>query len=428
MYEMLTLGNGLKIVLEHIPHVKSISVGLWIKNGSRNEDEKRNGMSHFIEHMFFKGTKNRGAKEIVESIEELGGQLNAFTGKEATCYYAKVLDEHLELALEVLSDMIFNSNFDEEEIEKEKLVVLEEISMDEDNPEDVLSNIHYQGLFGNDPITYPILGTKDTVKGFSREELIEFMEKQYTPKNSTLSISGNFDKNHIYKLIEKYFGFWTNNYHDIVYNKPDIVNENYFKCKDIEQLHLSIALKGYPIGHKNLYTLVMLTNLLGGGSSSILFQKFREELGMCYAIYAYPSSMVNIGTLYIYIGLNKKHISKALATIEDELKKFSQIKLSKEKFSKAKEQIKGSYILGLESTSSRMFANGKSVLFLNKINKPEEVLKSIDSISYEDIENVMKDIFEAGIQNIALVGSDYKFVSEEIGSKYTIINYDSITK
>lgn len=423
MYEMLSLNNGLKIALEHIPHVQSISIGIWIKNGSRNESRENNGISHFIEHMLFKGTDKRSAKEIVESIEDIGGQLNAFTGKEATCYYVKVLDSHLDLALDVLSDMLFNSKFDEEEIEKEKSVVLEEISMDEDNPEDVLSNIHYEGLFGKDSIAYPILGTKETVKSFTSDELKQFLKKQYTPENSVLSISGNFNKSEIYNLVNRYFGHWNNSLSHIDYNKPDIVNKNYFVKKDIEQVHLSVALKGFPIGHEDVYTLLMLSNLLGGGSSSILFQKLREELGMCYSIYAYPNSMVNIGNFYIYMGLNKRYVKDALNVIEEEIKKFSNIKLSHEKLFKAKEQMKGNYILGLESTSSRMFANGKAALFLNKINTPKEILNYIEDINHESIEHVMKEIFIPGIQNIALVGSDYDLVLNELKDKYEILNY-----
>ncbi len=406
MYNLFTLDNGLRVVLENIDYVKSVSVGLWIENGSRNEDLKNNGISHFIEHMMFKGTENRSALQIAECIEDVGGQINAFTGKEATCYYIKILNSHMELALEVLSDMLFNSKFKEEDIEKEKGVVIEEISMTEDSPEDVLSDLHCKAIWGDDSISYPILGTLETVKSFKRSDIVDYINKYYIPENSVISICGNFDINKLEKLINKYFGNWSSgeNKNITCYSKPKIENNHLFKNKNIEQLHISLGFEGLELGNDDMYPLVLLSNVLGGGASSVLFQKIREEKGLCYSIYSYMSSFNKTGSVSIYTGLNPTYTEDTISLIKQVVNDFSKKGINKEKLIKSKEQLKGSYILGLESTSTRMFNNGKSVLFLNRINDPEIIMKKIDKITEDKLQEVMARTFGAGIKNSAFVG------------------------
>ncbi|HDK7157749.1 TPA: insulinase family protein [Clostridium botulinum] len=406
MYNLFTLDNGLRVVLENIDYVKSVSVGLWIENGSRNEDLKNNGISHFIEHMMFKGTENRTALQIAECIEDVGGQINAFTGKEATCYYIKILNSHMELALEVLSDMLFNSKFKEEDIEKEKGVVIEEISMTEDSPEDVLSDLHCKAIWGDDSISYPILGTLETVKSFKRSDIVDYINKYYIPENSVISICGNFDINKLEKLINKYFGNWSGgeNKNITCYSKPKIENNHLFKNKNIEQLHISLGFEGLELGNDDMYPLVLLSNVLGGGASSVLFQKIREEKGLCYSIYSYISSFNKTGSVSIYTGLNPTYTEDTISLIKQVVNDFSKKGINKEKLIKSKEQLKGSYILGLESTSTRMFNNGKSVLFLNRINDPEIIMKKIDKITEHKLQEVMARTFGAGIKNSAFVG------------------------
>lgn len=406
MYNLFTLDNGLRVVLENIDYVKSVSVGLWIENGSRNEDLKNNGISHFIEHMMFKGTENRTALQIAECIEDVGGQINAFTGKEATCYYIKILNSHMELALEVLSDMLFNSKFKEEDIEKEKGVVIEEISMTEDSPEDVLSDLHCKAIWGDDSISYPILGTLETVKSFKRSDIVDYINKYYIPENSVISICGNFDINKLEKLINKYFGNWSSgeNKNITCYSKPKIENNHLFKNKNIEQLHISLGFEGLELGNDDMYPLVLLSNVLGGGASSVLFQKIREEKGLCYSIYSYMSSFNKTGSVSIYTGLNPTYTEDTISLIKQVVNDFSKKGINKEKLIKSKEQLKGSYILGLESTSTRMFNNGKSVLFLNRINDPEIIMKKIDKITEDKLQEVMARTFGADIKNSAFVG------------------------
>ncbi len=417
MHNLFELNNGLRVIVENIPYVKSVSIGLWIENGSRNESFVNNGISHFIEHMLFKGTFKRSAKEIAEAIEDVGGQLNAFTGKEATCFYIKTLDTYTELALELLSDMIFNSIFSEEDIEREKSVVLEEIGMSEDSPEDVLMDLHSMAIWGNDPISLPILGTIDKVNSFTRDDIKNYISLQYVPENAVISISGNVDINFIQKIAEKYFGQWSGKKENIsVYNTPIILNNNYFKEKEIEQLHVSFGIPGFETGNEDIYTLLLLNNAFGAGASSILFQKIREELGLCYSIYSYLCPFKNTGIVNIYAGLNGNNFSEFINVVNDEMSKFVTNGISEEKLYKLKEQLKGNYILGLESTSSRMFNNAKSVLFLNTLHTTDDIMNNIDSITMENLRTVMDKTFGSGIKNSAFVGEieNYKFLENTI--------------
>lgn len=410
MYNIFKLKNGLRVVVEDIDYVNSVSVGLWVENGSRNENENNNGISHFIEHMLFKGTIKRSSKELAESIEDIGGQLNAFTGKEATCFYVKILDSYLELAVEVLSDMLFNSKFAVEDIEKEKGVVIEEINMSEDSPEDVLVDLQCKAAWGDDSLSRPILGTTETVKSFTQEEIKEYVKSHYIPENSVISISGKFDVNSIEELINKYFGKWESDNKKVTsYLKPEIINNVLYKKKSIEQLHLSLSFEGIELGNENIYSLLIINNILGGGASSILFQKIREEMGICYSIYSYISTYKNVGLINIYAGLNPNYAIEAIKVIKAEVETYIKNGITEEKLSKAKEQVKGSYILGLESTSSRMFSNGKSVLFLNKINEPKMVLEKINAVKMENIIDIMKQTFGKGILNAAFVGDNVDF-------------------
>ncbi|MBE6049450.1 MAG: insulinase family protein [Clostridium sp.] len=414
MYNLYTLNNGLRVVTERNDGVNSVSVGIMVKNGSRNETEELNGISHFIEHMFFKGTKTRNAKEVAAAVENLGGQINAFTSKEATCYYVKNLYTHLDLSLEILSDIIFNSKFDKEDIEREKGVVVEEINMSEDNPEDALDDLHAKVSYGNNPLAFPILGTRDKVKSFTRETIKDFIKEKYTPSNSVISVCGKFDEKELEELVNKYFGEWKNdNIYVPNYEEAKIYAGSATANKDIEQLHISLGLKGLPYDHERNFALVLLSNLFGGGASSILFQKVREELGLCYTIYCYPQTYQGVGMLNIYTGLGKNYGEKALDVIIREINKFSNTSISEETLNMNKEKFKANYILGLESTSSRMFANAKSILFRNRISTQDEILQRIDKISSDDVEFVLKECFGGGIVNSAYVGKNVNYNSLE---------------
>ena len=410
MYNIYKLKNGLRIVTEYIEHVNSISVGVMVQNGSRNEDLEVNGISHFIEHMFFKGTVKRNSKEIVEEIENVGGQINAYTSKEVTCYYIKALNTHLDLAIDILSDMLINSKFDEEEIKKEQGVVIEEINMSEDTPEDVLSDTQAKAIFGDNPLSYPILGSSKNIKSFNHNKLKKFVKSHYAPKNSVVSICGKFDEKELRKILEEKFGEWEGeDQYEPSYEEPKILNGTIYTNKPIEQLHINLALKGLPYAHDKSYALLLLNNIFGGGASSRLFQKVREELGLCYTIYSYAQPYLGVGINNIYTGVSKQYAEKALDAINKELRDFAKNGISKEQLDINKEKIKAGYILGLESTSSRMFANAKSMLLQNKIKTQEEVIEKINIINKEDINYVLDTCFKPGIISTAYVGPDIEF-------------------
>lgn len=425
MYEMFTLNNGLRVVAENIPYVNSISVGVFVLNGSRNESKELNGISHFIEHMLFKGTNTRSSKDIVEVIENVGGQLNAYTSKESTCYYVKALNTHMDICFDILSDMLFNSKFSDEDIEKEKAVVIEEINMGEDTPEDLLSDIFADVCFGEDSLALPILGTKETVASFTREKMIKFKNERYTPNNSVLSICGNFEISQLKYLIEKYFSSWESRSEIIThYSKPDILTGFNSKEKNIEQVHINLGVKGLPIGNEFGYSLVLLNTILGGGASSILFQKLREELGLCYNVASYPLSFKNVGLVNIYVGVAPNNVEKASEAIKLELNKFAKFEISQSQLEINKEKIKANYMLGSESTSSRMFNNGKSMLFLGKVNTPEHIIEKVDLINKESVAYVLDSCFKNQILNGSFVGRNFDLNSATLKLNNDILAYD----
>lgn len=404
MYTKDTLLNGIRVVTEYIPYVNSVSIGVWVANGSRNEDAKNNGISHFIEHMMFKGTKKRSARQIAESIEELGGQINAFTGKEATCFYVKVLDSHIDIAVDVLSDMLLNSTLSDEDIEKEKGVILEEINMYEDSPEDLVTDLLSQATWPQTSIGYPILGTPETLKSFNRSMIIDYMKSHYTTGNTVISVAGNFHKDKLINMLNEKFQGWNMDAEHIEYDNPGLNRAVLTKAKDIEQIHLSLGLSGVEIGNEDLYTLMVVNNIFGGGTSSSLFQKIREDRGMAYSIYSYPSSYKNVGMFSIYVGLTPKYMKDVVMLIREEIDNIKRSGITEEQLNKSKEQLKGSYILGLESTSSRMFGMGKSELLIKKIYEPSEILDRIDKINISDTARVIDSIFGRGIVSAAAVG------------------------
>ncbi|MFA5523370.1 MAG: pitrilysin family protein [Tissierellales bacterium] len=406
MYKKITLDNGLRIVTEHIPYVKSVSIGIWFEVGSRKENNSNNGVSHFIEHMLFKGTINRSAKEIAESIDNIGGQINAFTSKECTCYYTKVLDSHINVAIDVLSDMLFNSLFDKDEIIKEKSVIYEEIKMYEDSPEDLVHDLLSQTIFNKNSLSLPILGSKESLEKITREEIINYFESYYIPSNAVISIAGNFDFNETIKLIENRFLDWkvkNKVYED--YEKPTIYHNISRKKKDIEQLHFCIGTQGISQGQDDLYALLIMNNIFGGSMSSRLFQDIREDKGLVYSIYSYPSSYKDTGIFTIYAGLNPDNFIDVIDIIMENIDLMKRDYLTEDELFRSKEQLKGNYILGLESTASRMTSIGKSELLFNKIISPEEIALKIDKIELEDIVNVVNKVFDTKKFNIAYVGN-----------------------
>jgi predicted Zn-dependent peptidase len=384
--------NGVRIVLENIPTVRSVAIGVWINTGSRNENPQTNGISHFLEHMFFKGTTTRSAKEIAESFDSIGGQVNAFTSKEYTCYYAKVLDTHAQFALDVLADMFFNSTFVEEELNKERNVVLEEIKMYDDTPDDIVHDLLSRAIYGDHPLGYPILGTEETLNTFTSATLKEYIHNRYTPENVVISIAGNVSDKFIHE-VEKYFGSYEGGNGSTAENIPVFHSNRLSRKKETEQAHLCIGFEGLKIGHEDVYSLIILNNILGGSMSSRLFQEVREQRGLAYSVFSYHSAYQDNGVVTVYGGTGAKQLNVLFETIQDTLEKLKQEGITEKELINSKEQLKGSLMLSLESTNSRMSRNGKNELLLRRHRSLDEIIEQIDQVSKQSVDGMATSVF-----------------------------------
>jgi len=411
MYEITRLDNGLKIVTESINFVRSISFGIWVKVGSQNENEKLNGISHFIEHMLFKGSNTRSARDIAEQMDAIGGQMNAFTTKQMTCYYVRILDENFDHALEILADMFLNSVFDMNEIEKEKKVILEEINMYEDTPEELVLEVMNSSVWAGSSIAMPILGRSDNIKKFTQEDIKNYYKINYVPENIIISVAGNFDTQIMINKIKKYFECLDKNNkaislnQDIKYNKSIIT-----KQKNIEQVHICLGFPGIKSDLKENYAMAILNTILGGGMSSRLYQTVREEHGLAYSVFSYNYAYDTVGLFNIYAAVNPDKIQDCIRLIIQEIKNLNLNKITQSQLDKTKEQIKANYFMSLESSSSRMNNLGKSVMNYNKILTPEEIIDNINQVSLEKIYELIKKIFVLDLISLSAVGAkDYEF-------------------
>ncbi|MBD8068251.1 M16 family metallopeptidase [Bacillus sp. PS06] len=392
MIKKYTCQNGVRVVLENIPTVRSVAIGVWIGTGSRSENESNNGISHFLEHMFFKGTTTRTAREIAESFDSIGGQVNAFTSKEYTCYYAKVLDEHSKFALETLADMFFNSSFITEELNKEKNVVLEEIKMYEDTPDDIVHDLLSKASYENHPLGYPILGTEETLNTFNSDSLREYMNEFYTPDNVVVSVAGNIDDSFI-KEVESLFGAYSSDHTKKKHTAPSFHTNKIVRKKETEQAHLCIGYNGLQIGDKDIYNLIVLNNILGGSMSSRLFQEVREQRGLAYSIFSYHSSFEDNGLLTIYGGTGANQLDTLFETIMDTLAQLKKEGITPKELTNSKEQMKGNLMLSLESTNSRMSRNGKNELLLKKHRSLDEMIELINAVEETGVNQLANQLF-----------------------------------
>lgn len=407
MYIIDKLDNGIKVVMEKIDYVNSVTIGVLINNGSIRENQFNNGVSHFIEHMLFKGTKNRSPKQIAESIDDIGGQLNAFTGKEQTCYFAKVLDQHLPIAIDVLGDMLNNSLFNSEDIIKETGVIIEEINMYQDTPEDLVFELLSDLMFEGTSLQFPILGTAESISGLNRENILEYFYKNYSPRDMIISLAGKFDSREVMKMLNESFGQFNKENQsslDKIYASHNYRNKIRGIRKNIEQLNVCLGLDAVSSTSEDVQALLVMNNVFGGSMSSRLFQKIREERGLVYAIDSHLSTYDNTGNFTIYAGLNQEYVIEVMELINEEMDYMKKNLISSEELRKSKEQLKGSYILGMEGTFNRMFEIAKSMSLLNRIESPQEVLEKIDRVTMEDIERVVNLVFDKDKLNIAYVG------------------------
>lgn len=400
-----TFPSGLRMVVKKIDGLLSVSMGAVVGTGSCFETERENGISHFIEHMMFKGTQKRTAFEISDAMDRIGAQVNAFTSKDITCYYAKSTSDHAGEAFEILSDFVLGSVFPEEEMDREKGVVLEEISMVEDTPDDLCLDVLAEAYFGKEGYGRPILGPAENVKRFSRRELFDYIEERYAPENIVISFAGNIDVKYAEELVEKYFesGMKKRAY-KAREKKISLCGGSLFKVKDIEQVHIAFAYPSLRREDKLMDAALVMNTILGGGMSSRLFQKVREQMGLAYTVYSYISSFTEGGLLTIYAGVNPANVQKAQDAIFDTVSDLCKNKFTDDEFLRGKEQLKSSVILSQENTASQMVAYGKHMLFTGEVFDPEKRAKEIGEMTREDCEKALAMNFDAEKLAAAAVG------------------------
>ena len=396
MTEQWTLPNGLRVVAEPLPYLRSVSLGIWCHVGSMAETEDENGLSHFIEHMVFKGTQSRSSRMIAEETDIMGGQLNAFTARDCTCFYARVIDEDLPRAVDLLSDLVLHPAMDAAELEKERGVVLEEIAMDEDDPEDLAGELLTRAQYGDTPAGRPIIGTAARVAAYTREDLLAYRQRHYTPANTVVALSGRYDRKRVEELVERFMGAWENAEQPAAIAPQSArLGIRELRGKDTEQLHLCLGYPGYTYGDPRSTALTILSTVYGGAVSSRLFQRIREDLGMAYSVYSYPGAQEGVGNFTVYAGVSPKNGRKVLAEIEKERKKLLRDGLTEKEFTEAKNQLRVGFLMGLESSGSRMNALGRRLLILGRTRSPEEVLQDIDRTTRDDVMAVAAEVLGA---------------------------------
>jgi predicted Zn-dependent peptidase len=405
MYRKIVLDNGVRLVTERMPSLKSVTVGVWVNVGSRDEERGEEGFSHFIEHMVFKGTATRSAAQISREIDALGGEMNAFTTRETTTFYVKVLDEQLKPALALLADLFHHSRFPAGEIEKEKQVVLEEMRMVKDDPEELVQDLHTQQAFGAHPLGRPILGRAATIRNLARRDILRYIEASYHPHETIVAVAGNFDPARLLPLLDSHFGR---------FERPAACKRNRWPAeirgglqvheKELEQAHLCLGLKGIPVEHKDRYAAYLLNAVLGGNVSSRLFQEIREKRGLAYSIYSCLSAYSDGGVWSVYAGTRPAEAPKVLELISREIKRLCTGGVRRDELARAKNQMKGSVMLGLESTSSRMSKLAKDELHYGRRVSLDEVMANIDRVSESQLLRLSRELFDARRLSVTALG------------------------
>ena len=403
------LKNGMRVVTEPMEGVRSVSIGIWIAAGPIYETANEAGVSHMIEHMLFKGTEKRSARQIAAEMDGLGGNLNAFTAKECTCYYAKVLDEHLPKAVDILQDMVQSPKIDQEDLEREQGVVCEEILMMQDSPEELVHELLGEAIYGQTPLSKPIIGTEKSVRAFRREDLFAYMKKRYQPGNIVISCAGHFEMPTLMDLLNKAFKPETAEADKVVLKSdmpPSALVESrtFMEAeKDVEQAHICMGFPGFATDTPEQFALLLLNNALGGSMSSRLFQRIREERGLAYSIYSYPTGYSGSGYFALYAGTGDKQGEEVAKLMLEEVRALREAGITEEEFVRAKEQLKGSYMLGQESSSARSGAIGRSTLLLGVAREEEDILGRIEAVRMEDVAAILPLVLDESRMAAAIV-------------------------
>ena len=402
MVQIETLPNGVRLVTEHINTVRSAALGIWVGGGSREEGDAESGAAHFIEHMLFKGTAHRSAQDIARETDAIGGQMNAFTTKECTCFYGRVLDDHLDQALDILFDMVYHSSFTQEAVETERGVIFEEIDMYEDTPDDLCAEKLAAQVFQGNPLARPILGAKETLAQMTGDSLRDYHRRHYQGHNTVVALAGSFSPQILDDLRRRFAVLPAGAPRPLT---PAVYTPGFVAtAKPIEQNHLTLAFPGLDYNSPRRFALQLLSSILGGGVSSRLFQQVREQQGLCYSVYSYGAGHADTGLFCIYTALNRETETKALTTIRQVVDQLRREGPTDEELSRAREQSKANVMMGLESTQSRMSHAGRSLLFSGEILTPEQIIAAYDGVTRADVIALAQDLFRWDQASLSAVG------------------------
>jgi predicted Zn-dependent peptidase len=393
MYKKLNLENGIPLIMEKQTGIRSLCIGIWIKVGSRYERPEKNGISHFLEHMFFKGTESRSAEDIAMEADSLGGELNALTSTEYTLFYVKVLDEYIERAAGLLEDIFFHSTFPEQELEKEKKIVFEEIRMVEDNPSDYVHDLFSRHVWGENGLGQPVLGSTETITGFTRQDLLNHIDEYYRAEDIVVACSGSFDESRFISMMERSMGRVTPR------GRTDTGDHGVFRpgtnvvTRDLKEAHICLGLQGLPYGSEDRYTMHLLNTILGTGYSSRLFQKVREKYGLAYSIYSYHMAYRDTGLWEVYAGTDGSNVQDVIDIIKEEIKGLPETVTGIE-LDRARSQLKGNLILALESTSNKMTNIAKQEIYYGRYFPPEDVINMVDAVTLNDLKRLASQVID----------------------------------
>lgn len=409
MVHRLVLDNGVRVVAERMTSVRSVAIGAWFTVGSRDEADAERGLSHFVEHMFFKGTRRRTAKALAEEIDHLGGEMNAFTTREQTAIYIKVLDADLPRAIEILSDVVHHSRFEEREIVRERQVVIEEIKQAEDDPEGSLYDLHLQAIWPSDPLGRSILGTAETVSRFTRRDCLDFLARHYTPDRLVIAAAGNLEPQRLHRLVVKAFGRFPGARSDhagsVTPLRPPAPRGGLFQTRrPLEQVHLCVSLPGLPTAHPDRHALLLLSTLLGGGPSSRLFQEVRERRGLAYSIYASTSSFADTGIFNVYAATRAAAAAQVLRLTLQEIRRVKRRGVGTLELDRAKRQMRGSLMIGMEGTSHRMSKLAQEELAFGRVFSFDEILGAIQAVSRRQIHRLAHDLWDERPPAVSALG------------------------
>lgn len=401
------LDNGLTVITESMENVRSVALGIWIKSGSRAEPPELNGISHFIEHMLFKGSKKRSAEEIAKTIDRMGGQLDAFTSREYTGFYAKVLDEHLQEAFELIADIVLNPLFPEEEIERERNVIFEEINMVEDSPQELVHELFIERFWKGHPLGLPISGTKKTVGALGRRELLSYFRRCYSPQNIVVAAAGSLKHREVLGLARRYFGELEPRPNRKLGDNPPEVHPHIAKRnkEELEQVHICLGTVSPPLLSEHRFATHVLNNILGGGLSSRLFQNIREKRGLAYAIFSALNLYRDAGSLTVYAGTAGNRAEQVIELVLEELRKLRDGDISRDELERSKDNIKGAIVLSLESTSSRMSNLAQQEIYYQRYFGLNDIIRAVERVKMDDIKRVASEIFNSRYLSLTILGN-----------------------